>query len=1105
MKFLNNLLEINEYNNVSISGLTTQLIPFCLEKIQQLSKKDILIVTNSLYEANVLFSSMIKVDKNTLLFPMDDFLTSEALASSPELKASRINTLESLSINNFDQGRIVITNLMGFLRFLPSKEIWKKNNIKIRKNIEISKEFLYEKLINMGYESESLVTKTGEIANRGYIIDVFPIALDKPIRIEFWGDEIESIRYFDVDSQRSLEEIDEFVISPFSEFIIEKDIEGIEHKQEYLPLVMEKISNLKSYLDNPIIVYKDYNQLVNSYKKLQEEIYDYCNTKSEKKDIKYMFEFQELEQKKYNIYLLTIDNIINNVEINKKYIFDAKLSNKFNSNIDLLNSFIEKSLYQNKTVIIALKSNEKIKGLKKYLTVPSLITGVSNINENSLNLIEYDLTEGFEINNYIVLTEKELFKQNIDKSNYKNKFKIGTKIKNINNLNIGDYVVHINHGVGIYCGIKTLNKNGLKKDYIEVKYKDKDKLYIPVEKIDLISKYSSKEGFSPKLNKLGGTEWAKTKLRVKNKVKDIAATLIKISAERKMKKGFAFSKDDELQKEFESEFVYTPTKDQFIAIEKIKNDMEKPYPMDMLLCGDVGYGKTEVAFRAIFKAIDNNKQVAYLCPTTILSSQQYKNAKDRFSNFGVNIALLNRFVSKKESNEIKEKLKSGKIDLLIGTHRLLSKDVQFKDLGLLVIDEEQRFGVTHKEKIKEYKSNVDVLTLSATPIPRTLQMSLVGIRNLALIETPPIDRYPIQTYVIEESDQLIREAIYKEMSRNGQIFILFNSVENIENKMYVIQNLVPEAKIKIAHGKMTKNQIEDTMMSFINNEFDILLCTTIIETGIDIPNVNTLIIYDADRFGLSQLYQIRGRVGRSNKIAYAYLMYKRNKVLNEIAIKRLNAIKEFTQLGSGFQIAMRDLSIRGAGDILGSEQAGFIDTVGYDLYIRILNDEVNRLKGIKPKEEIKEEEKPFIDVSTHIDDNYINDEDLKIELHKKISEIHDKNSLNEVKTEIEDRFGKIDEELEIYMYEQWFEKLAKSNHVIKVDETKLYVEIFFDKEFTKDLDVKKLFMLANEISLNFNFNYSSEILSIKLLLNNLEKHYIYYLVELLSKYSNINV
>ncbi len=1093
-KIFNEKFDFDNIKNIGITGLTTQLISFCISNIYEKNKKNVILVTNNLYEANQIYSSLSKLNENVYLFPMDDFLTSEALAMSPELKSIRLNTLNNLSTST---NNIVITNLMGALRYLPSKEIWKSSNIKIKKSDTIDKNSLYEKLINIGYDSNVLATKTGDISNRGFIIDVFPVGYDNPVRIEFWGDDIDSIRFFDVESQRSLDEIDEINISPYSEFINVSN-KDIPRKQKFLPYVLDEVKSILDYLDNPIKIYKDYTQIKNAYKNLQNQIFEYSTSNKEEYKTDYMNSFDILTLKDA-IYLMNIDNMMTDIKLNKVYNYSSKKIDNFKSDFNLLNEYISSKKFQNKKIILSFKNLKTLENIKKYINFSTVKTTIDTIYEDKINLIESDIEEGFELDDYVIITENELFKSRNNSINYKNKFKVGTKIKKIDNLKIGDYVVHTNHGIGVYNGIKTLNKKGNEKDYLEVLYRDNDKLYIPVEKIELISKYSSNEGITPKINKLGGTEWQKTKLRIKNKIKDIAEKLIKVSAERAMRPGFACNPDDKDQMNFESEFKFTPTKDQIIAIDKIKKSMEEARPMDMLLCGDVGYGKTEVAFRSIFKSIDNGKQVAYLCPTTILSSQQYKNALERFKNYGINIALLNRFTSKKESNEILKKLQEGKIDLLFGTHRILSNDIKFKNLGLLVIDEEQRFGVAHKEKIKEYKSNIDILTLSATPIPRTLQMSLVGIRELALIETPPAFRYPVQTYVVEESKQLIREAVYNEMSRKGQIFILFNSVEHIEEKLHEIQNLVPEAKIKIAHGQMTKNQIEDTMLSFINNEFDILLCTTIIETGIDIPNVNTLIIFDADRFGLSQLYQIRGRVGRSNKIAYAYLLYGKNKILNETAVKRLDAIKEFTELGSGFSIAMRDLSIRGAGDILGTEQAGFIDTIGYDLYVKMLNDEIDHIKGIKTKEEVCEDEKPMVEVSTHIKDNYIDNDTLKIEIHKKINEIKSLDDLYKIRSEIEDRFGKIDEDLNIYMYSEWLEKLCKNIGINKIDQTNLFVEFSIDKEIVEKLDIQELFVDASKISMNYKFNYKNDRLYIKLTLLNLEKHYIYYLCELLEK------
>ena len=634
-------------------------------------------------------------------------------------------------------------------------------------------------------------------------------------------------------------------------------------------------------------------------------------------------------------------------------------------------------------------------------------------------------------------------------------------------------------------------------------YADGDCLYIPVENIDRISKFSGKEGTSFKLNSLSNDNWSKKKNKVREKLESIANDLLNVSAQREMSLGYAFSKDDENQVLFDSEFVYTETADQLNAINLIKAEMEKNKPMDMLLCGDVGYGKTEVAFRAMFKAVKDSKQVAYLCPTTILSNQQYESAKSRFATFPVKISLINRFVDKGKQKQILDDLKNGKIDIIFGTHRLLSDDVEYKDLGLLVIDEEQRFGVTHKEKIKKIKANVDVLTLSATPIPRTLQMSMTGIRSLALIETPPKERYPIQTYVLEESDLVIKDAIYKELSRDGQVFILYNSVEHIQDKLIEISRLVPEAKIDYAHGKMTKEQLENKMNNFINGKFNVLLCTTIIETGIDIPNVNTLIIIDADRFGLSQLYQIRGRIGRSNKIGYAYLMYGKHKFLNDIAIKRLDTIKEFTELGSGFKIAMRDLSIRGAGDILGREQSGFIDTVGIDLYLKMLNEEIKKAKGEEvinsSNDNDATKDKPLISVSTHIDDKYVSDMDLKIIIHKKINQVDCYNKFCEIKEELEDRFGKLSDDLIIYMYEEWFEKLAKSLKIVGVDDNSSCVILTLNNEMSSKVKGDELFMETYRINKNFRLNYKNGCINIILDKGNLEQHYLIYLIGILIK------
>ena len=1076
-------------NNIAFKGLNDTAFCHLLYEIFDSYNQNIVVVTPTLFEANKLLNNLTSYTDKALLFPMDDFLTSMAVATSPDLEITRLETLNSLQNN---EKHIVVTHLMGFLRFMPSKDLYQKKVITLKKNMEYEPKKLVNDLINIGYVRDTIVSKTTDLAVRGYVIDIFPISSNNPVRIEFFGDEIDSIRYFDAESQKSIESINEIVIYPASEFLLEED-DNLIHKQHLLSIYNKKVVSIMDYLDTPLVFIKDYPQIKNIYKEITNQIKEYHDEKDSDYHGKYMY---DLNLFKYfpKTYYLTHDSLLQ--EVDEVIDFKIKEIPKFHENVDAIINYL-KGL-KNKTVIICLKKYQ-IKSFTKHIDINYLLTDIEHIYEKTINIIELELDEGFVYQDYVVITDKDLFNVVRTKKKYQTKFKYSTKIRDINKLEIGDYIVHNACGIGIYNGIKTLTSFGIKKDYIELIYKNEDKLYIPVEKIELISKYSAKEGIVPKISSLNGSDWQKTKMRVASKVHNIASELLKIYALREMKQGFKFAKDDELQTLFEQEFEYPLTIDQIKAISEIKSEMETNHPMDRLLCGDVGFGKTEVAFRAIFKAIMNGKQVIYLCPTTILSMQQYNSAIERFKNFPVEIGLLNRFVLPKVANNNIERFNNGTLDLLIGTHRVLNDIIKPKNLGLLVIDEEQRFGVAHKEKIKKYKSDIDVLTLTATPIPRTLQMSLVGIRSLSLITTPPNNRYPIQTYVVEENNSLIKDAIYKELARSGQIFILYNHVDLIEQKVYEIQSLVPEAKIIFAHGKMNRDEIENKMMDFINHKADILVCTTIIETGIDIPNVNTLIILEADHFGLSQLYQIRGRVGRSDKIAYAYMMYKSGKVLGEEAIKRLKAISEFTELGSGFKIANRDLAIRGAGDILGDEQAGFIDSVGIDLYLKILNDEIKRLKGEEVEEE-KENDKPLLNIATHIDDEYVFENELKIEIHTMINKINSYAKLKEIKEEIEDRFGKIDHDMEIYMYEEWFDKIAKEKGIIKVKETNMAVEIIFSSEATKNIDGEKLFMKAYSISPYFKFNYHNGLLGIVLETTKLPKHYVFYLTKLISEY-----
>lgn len=1094
MSFFAKIFKYNE-KSTQIQGLNDSLKALYVYDYFNHDKDSILVVTNTLFEANKFYQEIYSYTKDVLLFPMDDFLTSEALAISPDLKNTRLETLNEI----LNTKKIVVTNLMGYLRFLPPKEIYLFNKIVINKNKEYNKESLEKKLVNMGYTRETLVDKTGVFASRGYVLDIFPISSTNPIRIEFFGDEIESIKEFNVDNQLTIKPIESIEIYPNTEFLIDdENMELTETSQKNLVKYLTP-TNIYNFIKPSFVFFDNYSEIKSANESLMKEINDYNVSQNIASSTMYMNDFYSINPNMYKDFI-TFDNVnLDTPELAERYIC-GDIEN-FTGSISDIKSRLNSYIKSNKTVLICLGDRYKIdKFLLEFDQENIIFTDENNIVENKINLIIKSIKTGFEYNKYICISENELYNKKTSDFKYKSNFKLGTKIRDINKLNVGDYIVHYSHGIGRYIGIKTLVKNGFKKDYLELEYKDSDKLYIPVEKIELISKYSTNEGIVPKINKLGSKEWQKTKLRVKQKIESIAADLLKLYAEREASKGIKFDKDNENQIEFEKCFPYDETPDQLRVTEEIKKDMESSKVMDRLLCGDVGYGKTEVAFRAAYKAIISGYQVAFLCPTTILSNQHFQNALNRFSSFAVNIKLLNRFTSLKDVENIKIGLEKGNIDLLIGTHRILSKDINFKNLGLLIIDEEQRFGVKAKEQIKEYKNNIDVLTLSATPIPRTLQMSMSGIRSLSLLETPPVDRYPIQTYVIAENKQIIKESIYKELSRNGQVFILYNNIEDMEEKKLEIQNTVPDAKIVCAHGRLSKTELENIMISFVNKEFDILLCTTIIETGIDIPNANTLIILDADKFGLSQLYQIRGRVGRSNKIAYCYLMYDKHKILSEIATKRLKVIKEFTELGSGFSIAVRDLSIRGAGDILGSEQAGFIDSVGVELFLNMLNEEISKQQNKEVSKDLKREELisevPLLDVSTSIDDKYVSEVPLKIEIHKMINSIDSLDNLEKIKLQIEDRFGTVSDDIIIYMYEELFEKKARKLGITKINQTKNFVEVILPPLLTQKIDGEKLFMEANSITRMFRFSMKNRSLSIILDIVKLENHYIYYLIKL---------
>ena len=1059
MDILKDLFKYEKYTTVC--GLCDELQILYYYHYFMSNDQNVLIVTNSLYDANKIFQKLQTYTDDVCLFPMDDFLASVALAISPDLKVKRLEALEKLKTKR----QIVVTNLMGYLRFLPAVDVTKKLKFTLTKDTSINRDEILQNLDYYGYKRETIVTTTGEYAIRGYIIDIFPIESDHPVRIELFGDEIESLRFFNENTQLSINEIEKLNILPFDE------------------ISSESHSSLYDYMEEPMAFIVDEGQLKNGYDKLVKEMNDYRASKELPDNYAFMYDYDDIEISSF----IKIETIKNLPDAKMYY---SKPIIKFNGNYDSLVEYCLKNK-DLKYVVICLSNETQQERLAKLFDH----VNIGSIVPKNVNIIKKKINEGFAINDYIFISEYDIDDSKII-SNYHNTFKMGRKVKDFNDLHVGDYVVHATHGIGIYGGIVALDKNGLMRDYIMINYLDNDKVYIPVEKISTIYKYSDADGTRPQINRLNSVSWAKTKMRVKNKIHDISQELIKLYAARSNSKGPIF-KDFPEEEIFKSNFGYTETSDQTKCIYEINEDLKQAIPMDRLLCGDVGFGKTEVAFRAMFKTVMNGFQVAYLCPTTLLSRQQYLSALDRFKDFPINIALLNRFVAPSEVTRIINGLLDGSIDIVFGTHKLLNKAIDYKNLGLLVIDEEQRFGVTHKEKIKELKNDVNVLTLSATPIPRTLKMAMSGLRDLSLIDTPPVNRYPVQTYVLEENDVLIKDAIVKELSRGGQVFILYNQVQSIVDEMTKIKMLVPEARVVIAHGQMEKHELERVVSAFIDNQYDILICTTIIETGIDIPNVNTLIVLDADKFGLSQLYQLRGRVGRSDKIAYAYLMYKPAKLLTDTAVKRLQSIKDFTELGSGYKIAMRDLSIRGAGDLLGSEQAGFVDSVGLQLYTQMVNDEIKRLNG----EEVEEDtaSKPLIEVANHIDDTYVSEESLKIEIHKMINEITDAESLDKIKAEISDRFGQISDDMEIYMYQEWFEKLALKLNITNVHQTKENIEIELPEDVSNKLDGEKLFLIVYNINPQFRLRYYMKKISFTLPLKKLDKHFVYYLIPLLNK------
>ena len=1042
---------INDINNkitpIMLSGLTDAGKVHFAYATRFYTEKPICIITYNEMQAKKIIKDLNLYEENVYYFPKREVLNFDYLAESKENIYNRIECLNNIYNKN---AKIIVTTIEAIEQPIIPKEFLYKNvlNLKVSESFNLNE--LKEKLIYLGYERYDLVESKGQFSVRGGIVDV-AISEKIGIRIEFWGDEIDSIRRFDIRNQRSIDMLTNTTIYPAHEFVLEKNLEDVINS-----IKENQDKNQLPYLEEDIEVIKsgDYvskvNKYFNDFYSKHENILDYLSedfilfldevgkikARSENigKDIdgivknllekeKYVpqalleysdyIKFTDSIKHKQTIYLEKQDiGFVDKQSMHAKrngYSFSYREVNFFRSSMDLLLEELQKAT--EKTVIILAGNESNVKKVMNLLNENNIKATTDVLSNDGMLVIPGTISNGFECFdfNLMIITVEEIFAKPKAKRTTSNAFKQGENVV-FSDLKIGDYVVHKTSGIGQFIGVNTIKADGVTKDYIKLKYKDDDVLYVPTNSLDNVRKYIGSGDGIPRLNRLGSKEWETTKAKVKSNLREVARELIELYAKRQKMKGYAFSVDTPWQKQFEDSFPYTETSDQLRCIEEVKKDMEQPRTMDRLLCGDVGYGKTEVAIRAAFKACMDQKQVAYLVPTTILANQQYESFKDRMKDFPIRVELLNRFRTKKQQEEIVKKLELGEIDVIIGTHRLLSKDVAFKDLGLLIIDEEHRFGVKDKEKIKQMKNNVDVLTMTATPIPRTLHMSIVGIRDMSVIYEPPQNRIPVQTYVLEYDEEVVKEAITKELERDGQIFYLYNNVENIDKKAEQISNLVPEARVGFAHGQMSGKELEEIMLDFIEKRINVIVCTTILESGIDIPNANTIIVENADKLGLAQLYQIRGRVGRSDKQAYAYIMYRRDKLLSEVADKRLKAIKEFTEFGSGFKIAMRDLEIRGAGSILGEYQHGHMEQVGYDMYCKLLDEVVKEITGEIIEEDI--DVQIDINVSSYIPDEFIENSSQKIEVYQNIALCKTKEDIINVTDEIIDRYGKMPVEVE---------------------------------------------------------------------------------------------
>ena len=1124
---------------MGLSGSTKALaIASALEEHQK-----ILVMTSGYSEAEKLSSDLISLlgEEKVYNFLADDAPMAEFIFSSQEKIYARLEALTFLLDDN--ESGILVTNISASHLFLPNPKELKSSVLELKVGQEYNLDNLVNFLIKIGYRKESQVFNQGEFSLRGDILDIFDKDSTSPYRLEFFGDEIDGIRIFDSESQTSIENLNQVLIHPANDILFADEDYLRAQKKIEEAVKASQDSRLKSYLEEILQdvkkrqLHPDSRKFLSYFYEKEWTILDYLpkhtpiffddfqkimernaqfemeaatilteglqSSKAVSNQKYFVNAYPDFRNYKPATFLSNFHKGLGNLKFDSLYQFNQYPMQEFFSQFSLLKDEIDRYKKAGSTVILQVSSLSALQSLHKTLQEYDIQVEYINdkeIHKNSVQLIQGNLNQGFNFvdQKLVLITEYEIFQKKVKRRVRRQNISNAERLKDYNELEKGDYVVHNIHGIGRYLGIETIEISGIHRDYVTIQYQNADRVSIPVDQIQLLSKYVASDGKTPKVNKLNDGRFQKTKQKVQHQVEDIADDLIKLYAERSQLEGFSFSSDDENQIEFDNDFPYVETEDQLRSIQEIKKDMESKQPMDRLLVGDVGFGKTEVAMRAAFKAVNDHKQVAILVPTTVLAQQHYTNFKERFNDFAVNVDVLSRFRTKSEQSETLEALKKGQVDIIIGTHRLLSQDVEFADLGLIVIDEEQRFGVKHKEKLKELKTKVDVLTLTATPIPRTLHMSMLGIRDLSVIETPPTNRYPVQTYVLESNPTIIRDAILREIDRGGQVYYLYNKVDTIEQKVAELKELIPEANIGYVHGQMSEIRLENTLIDFINGEYDVLVTTTIIETGVDIPNANTLFIENADHLGLSTLYQLRGRVGRSNRIAYAYFMYRPDKNLTEVAEKRLEAIKGFTELGSGFKIAMRDLSIRGAGNILGSSQSGFIDSVGFEMYSQLLEEAIAKKQGKEQKRQ-KSNAEINLQIDAYLPSDYISDERQKIEIYKRIREIDNSVNYEDLQEELIDRFGEYPDVVaylleigllksyldksfvslverrqqtvvvrfekmsqQIFLTQDYFEALAATTLKARIGESDKLIEVIFDVRQKKDYEILENLILFGQ-------------------------------------------